>query len=73
MTSLACRGRDIAGNRMPDRIAVNAVARLGAHQATMRPQPGLGKPLRVERAAIPATPDRGFDKSIGRIQATPRA
>jgi hypothetical protein len=73
MTSLACRGRDIADNRMPDRIAVNAVARFCAHRPTMRPQPGFGKPLRVERAAIPATPDRGFDKSIGRIQATPRA
>ena len=55
MTSHAHRGRDIAGNRMPDRIAVDAVARLRAHQATMRPEPGLGKPLRVERAAIPVT------------------
>jgi hypothetical protein len=73
MTSHACRERHITGNRMLDRIAVNAVARFCAHRLTMRPQPGLGKPLRVERAAIPATPDRGFDKSIGRIQATPRA
>jgi len=66
VTRHACRGRHITGSRMPDRIALDALARLRAHQTTMRPEPGLGKPPRPERAAIPAAPDRGFDKSIGR-------